>query len=836
MSLFSSEDKNFGWTFGNGPEFPGATGKLEAEKTDKACLRLEGDFSKGGNYVEALRKVRLDLSEISFDIKYPDHEAVTLRVGDGSGQCHQVNLALRKSPDWQTIRFPIASFLAEKGNSSAAEIVRKYENWGGANDAKWHSPCAYITVGAGPGSQGRDKPVTLWLADVKVRVKDKSVAIKKSVRLDEFGDDELDWGFSNGQEFPGATGKLELAKDAVAAGKSAMKLSGDFTKGGAYVAATRNLDGVNAVAIKFKVKTDNTTAFSIRLDDSTGQCHQRKGYKLQTDGQWHEFSLAPTQIAGQEHWGGANDGKWHAPAKSLTFVLGKGSSKDNLPAVSFGDIYLEAEVEASMQAASFKADFESGAVPPEWKTQGKVFADKAEPFKGEGCLSLERTQENMETPTGAVTNAFAVKEGVWEIAAAAKASVYSPDTSYNGAVRLVLADAGGKVLDNIEVGIFTANKWEAIKKRVDLPKGVTTARFEIQLNKTYGKFSVDELSASYLAPSARANAAVAALKFSSKVLGNMFKPEDKVALDITAECTRPLPEQCREVVCVLRDYWGAEFSEPIKVKLEKATGGAGGKKAYKGSLDLSGLKLEQGKYYEVHGSVAEPELAEPYTDKSTFVILPEAVTKKYRPTEIPFTSRDWDDRIKEYFFLSDRLGLRFCCLWSGWNAKPPYEVHAPGIEWCKELGMGAVLGTPGNMIEYHQGNYKDYNETALREGAKNLVNKYKDYVPIYVNLGNEPHAADDARAQEMVAAYKAMYEGAKAADPNVLVIGTSCGADEIYFKNGFHQYLDVFDFHAYDDANSIKGEESEIQGEALHEVQLRQTNLVHRTKASTARA
>ena len=167
-------------------------------------------------------------------------------------------------------------------------------------------------------------------------------------------------------------------------------------------------------------------------------------------------------------------------------------------------------------------------------------------------------------------------------------------------------------------------------------------------------------------------AAVAALKFSSKVLGHMFKPEDKVVLDITAECTKPLPEQYRTVVCVLRDYWGAEFSEPINVKLEKAAG-AKGKRCYTGSLDLSGLKLEHGKYYEVCGAITEPDLPEPYTDKSTFVIVPEAVTRKYKPTEIPFTSRDWDDKIKEYFFLSRQAESSGLSL--GWAVGKP----KPGI-------------------------------------------------------------------------------------------------------------------------------------------------------------
>ena len=805
VSLLTGTEPTYGWTFTNGPEFPGAVGSLRIDTADRNCLRLDGDFSKGGNYIAATRNLaNVDVTDISFDLKAPATDRLTIRVGDASGQCHQIVLKISQSATWQTIRFPLASYLANKGNSAAAEAVARYESWGGAKDGLWHGPCKYISVLVGPGSQGRDKPVFLSLADMKLSVKESAGVIKKTVRLDDWADGEIDWNFNNGQEFPGATGKLEFAKDALEAGQGALKLSGDFTKGGAYVSAEKSLDNLNVVAIHFKVKSDNVTGYSIRLGDSTGQCHQAKGFKIQADGKWHDVTLLPSQIAGGEHWSGANDGKWHGPAKYITFILGKNPAALN-PVVYLADVSADVEMEAVVQAASFKAGFEGDeTLPAGWNSQGKVSIDKSEAFKGQASLALQRTKENLETPTSVSSAPFTVKEGLWEIAVAGKADIYSPDNSYQGKVELVLLDAAGKTLDNVELGIFTANKWQLLKKRLDIPRGVAAARFNILLNKTYGKFSVDELSASYVSASARANASVSAIKFSSQVLGNLFKPDEKVQLDIAVECGKALPESAQQIVCVLKDYWGAEFSEPIKLKLEKAGKNKQGKRLYKATLDLSSQKLEEGKYYEVHGAVTEPDLAEPYVDKSTFAILPEAVTKQYKPFDIPFTSRDWDNRIKEYFFLSDRLGIRVCGIWSGWDAKPPYKPYAPGIEWCKQLGMGAVLGTPGNAIEYHLGNYKDYTETSLREGAKNLVNAYKDVVPFVVSLGNEPHAATDERAQEMVAAYKAMYEGFKQADPNLTVVGTSCGSEEIYFKNGFYKYLDVFDFHAYDDANSIK--------------------------------
>ena len=72
------------------------------------------------------------------------------------------------------------------------------------------------------------------------------------------------------------------------------------------------------------LKTDNTTSFNVRLIDSTNQCHQAKGFKLQADGAWHELIIDPRKVAGGEHWGGKNDGKWHGPAKALSILVGKG--------------------------------------------------------------------------------------------------------------------------------------------------------------------------------------------------------------------------------------------------------------------------------------------------------------------------------------------------------------------------------------------------------------------------------------------------------------------------------------------------------------------------------
>ena len=141
VPLLTGTEEAYGWVFNNGAEFPGAVGILRIDPADRNSLRLEGDFSKGGNYVSATRNLgNVDVTDISFDLKAADTDRLTMRVGDASGQCHQIVLKIGKNANWQTIRFPLASFLADKGNSSAAEMVARYENWGGSQDGMWHGP------------------------------------------------------------------------------------------------------------------------------------------------------------------------------------------------------------------------------------------------------------------------------------------------------------------------------------------------------------------------------------------------------------------------------------------------------------------------------------------------------------------------------------------------------------------------------------------------------------------------------------------------------------------------------------------------------------------------
>ncbi len=450
-------------------------------------------------------------------------------------------------------------------------------------------------------------------------------------------------------------------------------------------------------------------------------------------------------------------------------------------------------------ADPFDGGFEKLAqIPNSWKAEGNVSVNSKDAFKGKNSICFERAEKDIDKPTSLVMESFSAKEGIWEFGVAYKSDIFSPDDSYNGMVYVESINGNGKVMDTFEFTLIKGKGegWKEFKKKIDLPNGTASARFRIVVNKTYGKFNIDELSASYVSPSPKIGCIFKAVKMKPGVLGGMFFPEDKVVFDVTVECIKEWPADNRQLTFNIRDYCGSEIIEPVKVKFE------GSGNSYKGILDLSSQKLEVGKFHEIYVEALFGN-SEPLKERSSFVILPKAVTKSYKPAEIPFTSRNWDNRLPDYFRLSDRIGVRWCGIWSGWNAKAPYEPIAPTIELCKELDMGAVLGTPCGAIEGRSGNYKDYNDTALREGAKNLVNKYKDYVPVMISLGNEPNGQPD-RVKDDIPAYKAVYEEVKKIDPSIIVIGTSCGLDEEFFKQGFQPYQDVYDFHLYESPNNIR--------------------------------
>lgn len=813
IPLIDPSDVAAGWRFDNGREFPGATGELVVDPgagvRGEDCLKLIGDFTGGGGYVQAMRRFDpVEIEGLSFQVKAEQATRFTMRIGDGSGQTHQIDIGVEPDSGWQEIEFPIQRFFESRGTAEAVTNVLRYQSWGGADDGKWHGEATYICFLLGNG--GSDTVRTMWLQDLDLDPLPQAVegaSVIQTISLSEVYDGLHEWGFSNGPEFKGATGDLVVLE-----GDSEFpifQLSGDFTNGGAYCGTTRSLREFNVEdikAIRMEVRSENVGSITLRLSDSTGQAHQRRGFRIEDSQTWKELVIYPEEIAGGEHWGGAKDGKWHGPAQSLFLSVTNVSAPDKKPVLQFRNVQADMVVPVFSAQPVLTETFETEAIPSDWKTEGNV------EISGDSqSLNLTRELDDIETSISVETAAFQVEPGQWLLTLRAQPDLHSPDNSYRAAVDFVGLSSTGEVVETIPaLDITGKSEWSNYQRKVDIPTGVKRGALRIHFEKTYGSLGIDDLSVTPLAPAPITESKVDRILFSSVQLGNLLFPDDARDFTVEVHCRKPLTISERDLSWVVRDYWGAEQASVQSVHLgspEKS----GNSFVYRASLPCGDLPLEVGRYYELHASLpgAEGKNSE---NHSGFAILPEAETHQYAPMEVPFTARNWDNRVEAYVRLTHRLGVRVCGLWGRWSSKPPYEAQVPQLELVKELGMGWLTNTPAAQIERGS---TDYTSEALEKGVLNLLENFGDYRPVIVNLGNEPHGTGE-RVLKNVEAYKTLYKAIKSFDPDLPVVATSVEPNEEYFQAGYGEYCDAFDFHIYESAERVRktiGEYRELQKE-----------------------
>ncbi|MDM8006569.1 MAG: beta-galactosidase [Phycisphaerae bacterium] len=133
---FDEADSVKSWTFGNGPEFPGATGRIEWDAgnghDNAGCLRLHFSFEGGGNYVQAgcLLARESDCKAARLWLKKPAGNRVTFRGIDSSAQTFQKSVDF-SFDDWQQVE---------------VDLTRWTSSFGGANDQKVHWPMRGFAV------------------------------------------------------------------------------------------------------------------------------------------------------------------------------------------------------------------------------------------------------------------------------------------------------------------------------------------------------------------------------------------------------------------------------------------------------------------------------------------------------------------------------------------------------------------------------------------------------------------------------------------------------------------------------------------------------------------
>jgi hypothetical protein len=158
--------------------------------------------------------------------------------------------------------------------------------------------------------------VVVWLA---VLAGAKPAAADTTIEDFETNTSFARWIFSNGSEFPGATGIL--TRDAGRSGSGA-HLAYDLGRGGAYVSATLEFERpLRAGALGFWVKEPPRSQAKLRLYDSSGQTLEyavERPLEAFDASKWFRVVIDTGRPSG--HYGGANDGVVHQPLTGMSIL------------------------------------------------------------------------------------------------------------------------------------------------------------------------------------------------------------------------------------------------------------------------------------------------------------------------------------------------------------------------------------------------------------------------------------------------------------------------------------------------------------------------------------
>ena len=298
FGIISSWSVLFGagsWQFSNGAEFKGATGKLA---THDGTYLLEGDFSGGGSYVAMYQRIVKpeDLVLITFSTRGKANR-IAVRFTDSDGQTHQHFLPLKGDGSWEV--------------SSVRVAGSPEHHWGGHNDGVFRPPVRRVSIVTHRGDYPNTQKAHLEIRGIEFLRPEPPPPQGYSISLIP-GKEPRAWSFSNGPEFPGATGSLEIV------GMNSIRLHGDFSKGGNYVALWHYFQKpLDLSAISFTVKTASK-GIDLRLRDSDGQTHQ---HYITLSGNPDEIQKVTLPVTGspEHHWGGCNDGVLRLPIRGFAF-------------------------------------------------------------------------------------------------------------------------------------------------------------------------------------------------------------------------------------------------------------------------------------------------------------------------------------------------------------------------------------------------------------------------------------------------------------------------------------------------------------------------------------
>ncbi|MGH8141072.1 MAG: hypothetical protein ACREU2_00925 [Steroidobacteraceae bacterium] len=311
------------FSFGNGPEFPGASGSLQtyAPVTGSAVQALAYDFTGGGHYVTSTAHVSPAVpgSYVYFRFWALSQIGVTLQVVDQSGQ---------------TLDYPVDRSALAVDNMGWATLTQRVQTaptgsyWGGADNGVLQGGIAQIRLIANNLNSGSPTG-TVYFNDLQIldhapsqyySPHSPAVTALRSITFDNAA-----------SSFPGATGSL--TQTALSGGDVEQILNYNFTGGGHYVDSTMELaTPVTGNTVRFLAQVPPGVDLMLHVNDSTGQnlvYALSKPLATLSDTGWVQFVVRLGQTA--SHWGGADDGSVHGAISLLQLMVICTSSNSKNP-------------------------------------------------------------------------------------------------------------------------------------------------------------------------------------------------------------------------------------------------------------------------------------------------------------------------------------------------------------------------------------------------------------------------------------------------------------------------------------------------------------------------
>src|SRR5208282_1371183 len=145
------------------------------------------------------------------------------------------------------------------------------------------------------------------------------------------------WTFSNGPEFPGATGSLTAGSGHSGTGAH---LAYDLSKGGHYVSASLTLPSpLSPAAIGFWVKSPPNITIALRVSDASGQTLQYnlcRPLENLDPTSWYQQTVPLDTANGW--WGGTSNGLVQYPIHQLAILAADPLQAGAVGAIDFDDV------------------------------------------------------------------------------------------------------------------------------------------------------------------------------------------------------------------------------------------------------------------------------------------------------------------------------------------------------------------------------------------------------------------------------------------------------------------------------------------------------------------